>query len=235
MSTTSLKISIRWTWIVLLAITGVTTSAQVDCLGVEGGSALPDTPCDDGLLTQNDTWSNSCECIGICYSDSGPSGPPGSMCNDGNPNTIGDVWDDACSCGGTGGWVDCEGMLGGFALPGTACDDGDGSTLNDVWSANCVCVGDGPTMAHQRAGPGMGVDLWPNPVADLLNVTVNVGAGTTSVAIVDMNGRVVSSMANVTVKGAAVILPVSDLADGLYTLRIGEGLKAHSQRFVKTH
>ena len=229
---TTPKSWIRWVLVVFLAVGGVRATAQ-DCLGVMGGSALPGTACDDGLVTQNDTWSNSCECIGICYSDSGPSGPPGSMCDDGNPNTFGDVWDDACSCGGPGGWVDCEGTLGGFALPGAACDDGDGSTLNDVWSANCVCVGDGPTMAHQLAGPGRGVHLWPNPVREVLNISMaNRHPGIVRISIIDPQGRTVLSETRAVVNGLAE-LPIRPLSDGLYTIRLESGVEVMSQRFVK--
>ncbi len=45
-----------------------------DCLGECGGDALPGTACDDGnALTNNDTWTADCECIGFesCDADAG--------------------------------------------------------------------------------------------------------------------------------------------------------------------
>ena len=77
--------------------------------------------------------------------------------------------------------------------------------------------------------------LWPNPTTDLLNIPVEKSTRTTAVTIIDMNGRVVRSMASVAVQDRTLTIPVADLADGLYTLRIGDGLKAGHQRFVKSH
>ncbi|MCO6482449.1 MAG: hypothetical protein J5I62_06615, partial [Flavobacteriales bacterium] len=67
------------------------------------------------------------------------AGTVGSTCDDGNPNTTGDVLDGSCNC--VGFLVDCEGTPGGPALPGTACDDGNANTGNDTWDGNCTCVG----------------------------------------------------------------------------------------------
>ena len=77
--------------------------------------------------------------------------------------------------------------------------------------------------------------LWPNPATDLLNLSMERTSHTASVAIIDMNGRIVRSLSNVVVQAGTLTLSVSDLPDGLYTLRIGNGLKAHHQRFVKSH
>lgn len=57
-----------------------------DCLGVEGGTALPGTPCDDGdPLTLDDAWSAECECVGTPCTPPQISGTTNSspVCADG--------------------------------------------------------------------------------------------------------------------------------------------------------
>ncbi len=114
-----------------------------DCAGVPGGSATPGSPCDDGnVLTQNETWSWDCECIGDLYDCLGnPDGPvlPGTPCDDGDSSTGNDVYGPDCLCAGLP--YDCAGVAGGTALPGEACNDNDPSTGNDLWDANCECAG----------------------------------------------------------------------------------------------
>ncbi|MBK7381906.1 MAG: hypothetical protein IPI81_01005 [Flavobacteriales bacterium] len=63
----------------------------------------------------------------------------GQSCDDGNPNTTGDVVTN-CVCAGVLA-NDCEGVPGGPAQPGTACDDNDACTINDLYDAGCNCVG----------------------------------------------------------------------------------------------
>jgi|GEM_PF-1920120 len=53
----------------------------------------------------------------------------GTPCDDNNPKTINDVYDNNCVCAGT-----CP-------LVGTVCDDNDPSTTNDQEDGNCGCVG----------------------------------------------------------------------------------------------
>jgi Secretion system C-terminal sorting domain len=77
--------------------------------------------------------------------------------------------------------------------------------------------------------------LWPNPTTDLLNIAMDRTFRTTSVTIIDMNGRVVRSLANIAVQDRTLTIPLTELADGLYTLRIGDGLTANTHRFVKIH
>ena len=82
---------------------------------------------------------------------------PGAACNDGNPNTSGDVYDaTGCICAGTpnnGGndadgdgtpdAEDCAPNNADFpAAPGSSCDDGDATTSGDVVGADgCSCAG----------------------------------------------------------------------------------------------
>ncbi|HEY0977221.1 MAG TPA: hypothetical protein VGE21_07100, partial [Flavobacteriales bacterium] len=114
-----------------------------DCLGVEGGTALPGTPCDDGLATTgNDTWTAECECEGQlidCLEVPGGTALPGTACNDNNPATGNDQWSAGCVC--VGQTLDCLNVPGGTALPGTACNDNDATTEDDTWTAECACEG----------------------------------------------------------------------------------------------
>ena len=79
------------------------------------------------------------DCLGVL---NGPD-MPGSACDDGDPNTTGDVWTGSCACVGTGGGAyDCLGVLNGPDIPGMACDDNNPLTTYSFWDANCVCVPD---------------------------------------------------------------------------------------------
>ncbi len=64
-----------------------------------------------------------------CDTESCP--PAGTGCDDGNPNTDNDRYDNNCNCVGD----PCP-------AAGTTCDDGNPNTENDQWDGNCNCVGD---------------------------------------------------------------------------------------------
>lgn len=136
MNTPATKSCVRWTLIGFLTLSGARVAAQIDCLGVNGGTALPGTPCDDGNANSTaDVWNNYCICTGYC-SDwiEGATTVPGGMCNDGNPNTINDVMSADCYCHGF-----CAMQ---FGWPGDPCDDGDPLTSDDIvdqWG--CMCSG----------------------------------------------------------------------------------------------
>lgn len=119
----------------LLSVAGGTTNAQLDCMGVDGGPALPGTPCDDGWSSSvQDIWNVDCNCIGYCSDGMGLYGLPGSMCNDGSAITINDVFWPNCLCSGI-----CVPFYGN---PGDPCDDGDPLTNDDIVSENyCICSG----------------------------------------------------------------------------------------------
>lgn len=122
---------------------GAPVRAQVDCLGVLGGPALPGTSCNDNnAFTGNDVWDANCVCAGQPFDCSGiPGGPvfPGMACDDGSPITVNDVVDVDCVCRGTA-ITDCNAVEFGTAWPGTPCDDGDPLTTTEVWSPSCVCT-----------------------------------------------------------------------------------------------
>lgn len=136
MNTSALKSWIRSGFVVLLAVGGIRTSAQVDCLGVDGGSALPGSPCDDGQTsTGSDVWSSFCVCVGYCQGFGGGGFDcytPGCPCNDGNANTTNDVLDGNC-------W--CQGCILTWGPPGLPCNDGDPATVLDIVGVNGQCFG----------------------------------------------------------------------------------------------
>ncbi len=75
------------------------------------------------------------DCEGV---PGGPNGP-GAPCDDGQVNTVGDVYQSDCSCSG----YDCAGILGGNAGPGSPCAVSTtigGTPFNGVYDANCTCT-----------------------------------------------------------------------------------------------
>lgn len=127
-----------------------TECANLDCEGVEDGSSVPGSPCDDGdLETENDVYQDDCTCSGTaivppdCEGVIGGPAVPGSDCDDGDENTFGDEYQDDCTCEGESNIQeeDCEGDLGGPAIPGTPCDDENPETSNDIWQFDCTCLG----------------------------------------------------------------------------------------------
>lgn len=121
----------------------INANTPQDCAGVNNGSALPGTACDDGnAQTGNDAYNANCLCIGQPADCAGtPGGPalPGTACDDGNANTIDDVYSSLCQCLGIA--YDCLGVPGGTAMPGTPCDDGNPGTGGDTYGAGCDCNG----------------------------------------------------------------------------------------------
>lgn len=82
----------------------------LDCLGVPNGTALPGTPCDDGVAeTTNDRYSDGCVCQGEdCEGVLGGPALPGTPCDDNDPETIDDMWVSGCNCVGATGIADID-------------------------------------------------------------------------------------------------------------------------------
>ncbi len=69
-----------------------------------------------------------------------------SICDDGNPCTSGDVYQEDCSCAGTFADADSDGICDANDLcagpePGSACDDANPCTIDDVVQSDCTCIG----------------------------------------------------------------------------------------------
>jgi hypothetical protein len=85
----------------------------------------------------------TCDANDLC-----PGGAePGTVCNDNDPCTIGDVIGTNCLCAGTYADADADGtcdandLCTGGPEPGTSCNDNNGATINDIIQANCLCAG----------------------------------------------------------------------------------------------
>ncbi len=103
--------------------------------------------------TTGTTWSGdiSIDAINISL-NSGNCNIAGQPCDDGDPCTINDVYDNApeCNCFGTySGDTDGDGICDAQDscptlnnnLIGTACNDGNSNTTGDVYTNNCICEG----------------------------------------------------------------------------------------------
>jgi hypothetical protein len=80
-----------------------------------------------------------------------------------------------------------------------------------------------------------GMSLWPNPVADELNLSLSSDMnGRIPVSVIDMSGRCVMAMFR-TMSGGnnRFTLPAGSLEPGVYLLHVGNERNALNQRFVK--
>lgn len=92
--------------------------------------------------------------------------------------------------------------------------------------------------ANSVQEPGLDdVVLWPNPVADELNVAVNgMMRGTARFMVIDMNGRVVLDERHALNGRTQLRLATDALAPGMYTLLVSDGQRnLTGVRFVRTH
>ena len=92
-----------------------TLDADCNCVG-DGAEPPVCDPCE--------ILNDDCECV------DDPSTKPGKPCDDGDPCTEDDKYDENCYCVGTP-----------IGEPGDACDDGNECTIDDVLDENCNCVG----------------------------------------------------------------------------------------------
>jgi len=104
-------------------------------------------------------------------------------CDDSNPCTINDLYDENCTCAGTFADADNDGACDANDLcwgpePGTACDDNDPCTVNDLIQSDCTCAGtfadadfDGTCDANDLcAGPEAGAACDDNDACTINDV-----------------------------------------------------------------
>ena len=150
-------------------------SCNYNCLAtVNDGSCLyPNTACNDGNpLTINDSTDANCNCVGqtvtiipgcmnpascnynpLATVDDGSCLFPGTLCDDGNPNTINDSINPDCICIGNiivYGCTDPQSCTynplanvdnNTCVFPDSPCDDNNPDTFNDILDSLCNCVG----------------------------------------------------------------------------------------------
>jgi len=94
---------------------------------------FPGEPCDDlSASTINDVYGADCVCAGMLIGcmeptacnynpaalmDDGSCGFPGDACEDGDPNTMGEVYGNDCTCGGTVGVVELDQLFAVYPNP----------------------------------------------------------------------------------------------------------------------
>lgn len=79
------------------------------------------------------------------------------------------------------------------------------------------------------------LNIYPNPVTDVLNFTYNVEKGTSGkINIFDINGKLlISKQLSINAGANSVFLDVSNLAKGIYVLKLDNNGKTFYQKFIK--
>jgi hypothetical protein len=211
------------------------------------------SPCDDGFAdTVGDMIQPDCSCMGepqvisgctdvnacnydaMAINDDGSCLFIGQPCDDGLPETSGDMIDADCMCAGevvmTMGCTmmnacnyDAAAAIddGSCLFPGDPCDDGNANTTNDVYSTNCQCEGIVNVQELEAA-----IQLFPNPATNEVFVTIN-GTAPTEVNIFDATGRFVMSAQRTS------RIEIQSLEAGVYTLRLVNDGVNYNGRVVK--
>ena len=104
---------------------------------------------------------------------------------------------------------------GSCLVVGDACDDGDANTENDAINEACECEGQIPDLIGSQ--DFIGLEVYPNPVLDVLNVTLPQGA-VHGLSLKSISGQTVLSN-QVSVEGS-LALDVSALPAGAYLLKV---------------
>jgi hypothetical protein len=148
-------------------------------------------------------------------------------CDDGNANTIDDVFNEVCVCEGTlllAGCMDASACNynaqalvddNSCAFPGDVCDDGNSNTVNDVFDNNCQCAG---TVGIEENVLSKSV-IYPNPTLSDWNVQFPMDMDIEKIQLIDFAGRLVLEK-TVHQKTNLITVNGSELAKGLYTIRI---------------
>lgn len=131
--------------------------------------------------------------------------------------------------------VDADGMLnqlvigGDHGIAGEASSSGarsGGFTLNVIQQIP-TSISEIPAFTDLK--------VWPNPVNDALNISFNNSMiGAAQVTVIDPSGRtVISESHSITNGGNTLRIPTDKLEQGLYMVRIGNGAKSVTKRFLK--
>lgn len=128
--------------------------------------------------------------------------------------------------------VDANGILNGMIVDGhstavsNAAERDGGFTLNVIQNMP-TGIADVPAIAELK--------LWPNPVRDALNLTVNSTVnGKLPITVIDPSGRTRINLEHTfTTGGNTVRIPTETLEPGLYMVRIGNDTHSKAQRFIK--
>ena len=93
------------------------------------------------------------------------------------------------------------------------------------------------TVSLEENSPVMNVGVFPNPANSFLTVNFELtdASVSTQIRIIDMNGRLVKTMANNFMNSGVnqITTDISDLTQGVYFLQIIAGNKSITKRVVK--
>ena len=104
---------------------------------------------------------------------------------------------------------------GSCLVVGDACDDGDANTENDTINEACECEGQIPDLIGSQ--DFVELEVYPNPVLDVLNVTLPQGA-VHGLSLMSVSGQtVLSDQVSV---GGSLAWDVSALPAGAYVLKV---------------
>ncbi len=157
-----------------------------------------------------------------------------------------------------GSTIIVTGLLGAFVVKSNSTITLNGNNNNVVYDATTTLIDNGNNnvssvcpvvvLDYSNAPAGgcstaMGIgsngnsvvtSIYPNPAAEVLNVSaVGSGSGTARITIIDASGRAVRSEERSFGTGS-VPVPLTGLADGLYTVRIDADGQVSNLRFVKS-
>jgi hypothetical protein len=127
------------------------------------GAFLISTPCNGVMLSETVSYvynsllpdsnyvyvmfncnGGTVDCEGVV----GGTALPGTQCEDGNPATSTEVWDNNCVCAVVDStFFDCLNLPGGPNMPGTACSLPN-TGVDGTWNSNCICVPNNPDPCH---------------------------------------------------------------------------------------
>jgi len=166
----------------------------------------------------------------------------GESCNDGDPCTVNEIWDEECNCLGEFQDEDADGICDNDDpcnnnLEGEACDDGDDCTIQDALNVNCECVGilidsdfDG-ICDKIDLYPGT-FELFPTPVKDVLSVYIQFSDQPTRLAIFDINGRAKYENSSVRNRDHRIDIQVGNFPAGIYVITVEQGTSCVSKKFI---
>ncbi len=203
-------------------------------------------PCTAGFLVlpmNVDTTSEEPIMLYIWNTSWGGDGNYGFLWEFGDDSSSTDAWP-VHAYAGTGPYVLCLTLTDGSGCTSTYCDtlSLDEYGIFGMFAGNdrefgfmvAVQSGSVPTSVIETP-PIQGLNCWPNPVTDQLNIRFNNDrSGRAEMTVLDASGRVVSGRVLNLVGGTnRVELPTSALPPGIYVLRIGSAAGVVEQRFVR--
>jgi len=200
------------------------------CTDVEACNYNPNAEADDGSCISSD-------CAGNC--DGYYAGPaqPGTECDDGDSNTVNDLWTMDCSCLGEPIVLGCTDILAcnyssdansddsSCLISGEACDDGDPLTDYDTVNENCECAGTSTNVEFIENR----ITIIPNPAAE--KVRISGIEKVERVEVIDIHGRVLSSERKSSV--SSLELDVSKWESGFYFIQLHTDSESYISKLIR--